>query len=43
MDGLQPQRALAPGSYDMAGRLRTYLDRSLRVAAVDGSGLPAHA
>ncbi|MFB7088888.1 TetR/AcrR family transcriptional regulator [Streptomyces sp. NPDC056296] len=41
MDGLQLQWALAPGSYDMAGRLRTYLDRLLRVATVDGSGLPA--
>ncbi|MFK0117871.1 TetR/AcrR family transcriptional regulator [Streptomyces sp. NPDC090994] len=41
MDGLQLQWALAPDTYDMAGRLHTYLDRLLRSVTVDGSGLPA--
>ncbi|MEV0844864.1 TetR family transcriptional regulator C-terminal domain-containing protein [Streptomyces sp. NPDC049954] len=40
MDGLQLQWALAPGTYDMPGRLRTYLDRLLRSLTTDGSGLP---
>ncbi|MEU4090605.1 TetR/AcrR family transcriptional regulator [Streptomyces aureus] len=40
MDGLQLQWALAPETYDMPGRLRTYLDRLLRSLTVDGSGLP---
>ncbi|MFF3500577.1 TetR/AcrR family transcriptional regulator [Streptomyces sp. NPDC003247] len=43
MDGLQLQWALALGTYDMPGRLRTYLDRLLRALTVDGSGLPARA
>lgn len=39
-DGLQLQWALAPSTYDMAGRLRAYLDRLLRSVSVDGTGLP---
>ncbi|WP_338700389.1 TetR/AcrR family transcriptional regulator [Streptomyces sp. Q6] len=41
MDGLQLQWALAPDTYDMVGRLRSYLDRLLRSVTVDGAGLPA--
>lgn len=40
MDGLQLQWALATQTYDMAGRLRAYLDRLLRSLTVDNSGLP---
>lgn len=41
MDGLQLQWARSPESYDMAARLRAYLDRLLRSLTTDGSGLPA--
>ncbi|OIJ64036.1 TetR/AcrR family transcriptional regulator [Streptomyces mangrovisoli] len=40
MDGLQLQWALAPETYDMVGRLRTYFDRLLRSLTTDGSGMP---
>lgn len=40
MDGLQLQWALAPQTYDMAGRLHAYLDRLLRSLSVDGAGMP---
>ncbi|MFD5258290.1 TetR/AcrR family transcriptional regulator [Streptomyces bobili] len=40
MDGLQLQWALAPDTFDMTGRLRTYLDRLMRQISADGSGLP---
>ncbi|MFF0743901.1 TetR/AcrR family transcriptional regulator [Streptomyces sp. NPDC004111] len=41
MDGLQLQWALDESALDMPGRLREYLDRTLRHITVDGSGLPA--
>jgi AcrR family transcriptional regulator len=41
MDGLQLQWALAPGTYDMTGRLHAYLDRLLRSLSTDGTGMPA--
>ncbi|MEU6946250.1 TetR/AcrR family transcriptional regulator [Streptomyces sp. NPDC046316] len=43
MDGLQIQWALDPGSMDMPGRVRAFLDRQLREISVTGEGLPGAA
>ncbi|MFI1568726.1 TetR/AcrR family transcriptional regulator [Streptomyces sp. NPDC020490] len=43
MDGLQLQWVLDPRGFDMVGRLRAYLDRTLKALTVAGTGLPAEA